>query len=668
MHIERKLRNHTVTILLVLLTLTSGVFIASKAIPRASASSNGTSTLTATPATFTNYELAGNPFATTTNPPFSVGVNCPNSAGTCQNTEGEPAIRADRAGNFYGSSENVFCVIGGQCGGTFAWKSIDGGNSFTTLKLPNSVSGTVCNPPTGSDHCTSAGLSPAGGDTDIAVAPRRNANGFFNIYVASLQSNPPLLNVYVSTSKDGGATWSINPTGASIPVDDREWIAADGANKVCISYHAQPLTNTIIVDCSTDAGATFTQHAPAFDATHIAFLAGFNNVIGNLAIDPSNHVIYQVFSSIDNAVELASCTVFCHVHTVWIAVSIDGGSTFTDYEVYNNPNTNVDYGHQFINVSVDSAGNLYVVYNDNHNMFYSFSKTFGQTWSGPYQVNKLPSATAIFPWSAAGNAGQLDIVWYGTSYYDGVNPPDSYPGIGTTNPSGPAAWYVYFSQNLNALTPGSSWTQVQASAIIHYGGVCESGVTCTGNRDLLDDFGIAASPTTGKAAIIYTSDQFVNSAAEPATKRSSGSAVCSSSLSNSVDCSHTNIAIQTGGSTINQKHHHFEVDEEDLEETDLSGDGGHSPDFKMQGENTGNTAITSISVQVSGLPVSMTWSNAFPLLPSQAASAETRSLPLGLVLAVGNIYPVTITATLADGTTETQNTSAIYTLGAGLGL
>src|SRR5712691_12237267 len=199
MDIERKFRNHTVTILLVLLTLTSGVFIASKAIPRASASSNGTSTLTATPATFTNYELAGNPFATTTNPPFSVGVNCPNSAGTCQNTEGEPAIRADRAGNFYGSSENVFCVIGGQCGGTFAYKSTDNGQHFTTLPLPNSVS------------ARGVGISPAGGDTDIAVAPQRNANGFFNIYVASLQSNPPLLNVYVSTSKNGDASWSINP-------------------------------------------------------------------------------------------------------------------------------------------------------------------------------------------------------------------------------------------------------------------------------------------------------------------------------------------------------------------------------------------------------------------------------------------------------------------------
>src|SRR5712691_10277636 len=172
MDTRRKFRTQTVTILVLLLTLTSGLYLAIRTIPQANA-------VNATPATFTNYELAGNPFNT---PGFSVGVTCPNSAGTCQNTEGEPSIRADRAGNFYGSSENVFCVIGGQCGGTFAYKSTDGGNSFTTLKLPNSASGTACVPPTGMDHCTSTGLSPAGGDTDIAVAPHRTANGFFNIY------------------------------------------------------------------------------------------------------------------------------------------------------------------------------------------------------------------------------------------------------------------------------------------------------------------------------------------------------------------------------------------------------------------------------------------------------------------------------------------------------
>ncbi len=635
-------------LLLSLLAITSAVFVATAALPKAAADGGeggGGGTVTATPATFTNYELAGNPFNT---PNFSVGTTCPNTSRTCQNTEGEPQIRADKSGNFYGSSEDVFCVIGGQCGGTFAWKSTDGGSHFTTLPLPNSVS------------AGGAGISPAGGDTDIAVAPRKNSNGFYNIYVASLQSNPPLVNVYVSTSKDGGATWSINPTSASIPVDDREWIAADGASKVCVSYHAQPLTNTIVVDCSYDAGKTFTQHASAFDAAHIAFLAGFNNVIGNLAIDPRNHIIYQVFSSIANAPELASCTVFCHVHTVWIGVSIDGGNTFTDYTVYNNPNVNVDYGHQFINVSVDTAGNVYVVYSDNHNIFYSFSKTFGQTWSGPYQVNKSPSATAIFPWSSAGAAGALDIVWYGTSYYDGVNPPDNYPST--------ASWNVYFAQNLQALTPNSAFTQVAASGIIHYGGVCESGVACTGNRDLLDDFGVAASPTTGSATIIYTNDQFINSTLEPATRRNSGSYVCTRSLSNSVDCSHTDIAVQTGGTTLNQKLHNFETDEEDFEETDLSGNGGHAPDFNMHGINTGNSAITSISAQISSLPLTLSWNIAFPLQPGLDAKATTTTLPLALILAVGSIYTVTITATMADGTTETQTTSAIYTLGAGLGL
>jgi hypothetical protein len=594
-------------------------------------------------ATFSNYELAGNPFVTG----FSVGTTCPNSSGTCTNTEGEPAIRADKNGNFYGSSENVFCVIGGLCGGTFAWKSTDGGKHFTTLPLPNGLS------------IGNVGLSPAGGDTDIAVAPKLNPSGAFNLYVASLESKPPLVNIYVSSSQDGGATWSINPTGASVPVDDREWIAADGMNKVCISYHATPTTNEIVVDCSNDAGFTFTQHALAFDTNH-QFHALLNNQIGNLTIDTGNHVIYQVFSSIHSlAEEVTGCGTSCGTHSVWIARSLNGGATFADYEVYNNPDTTVNYGHQFVNVTVDRAGNVYVVYNDNHNLFYSFSTNFGQTWSGPYQVNSSPSNTAIFPWSSAGSAGGLDVVWYGSSYYDGLNPPDSYPTS--------AAWYVYFAQNLQATTPGSSFTQQPASGIVHYGGVCESGVTCTGNRDLLDDFGITASPTTGLAAIIYTNDQYFNTAAEPANNQ--GTAPCTASTSNSSDCSRTDIAVQTGGSGVNQKHHHhFEVEGEDFEETNLSNNGNHSPDFNLQIMNVGDVAITSLSAQISGLPLTFTWQSAFPIQTAQTITGATTSVPAGLLLAVGNIYSVTITATMSDGTTETQTTSALYTLGAGLGL
>ncbi len=615
------------TILLSILMLTSTAAIVGTAFHPANASSPSTPT-------FTNYELAGNPFRHS----FSVGVTCPNGAGTCQNTEGEPAIRADPTGNFYGSSENVFCVIGGLCGGTFAWKSTDNGNHFTTLPLPDSVSS------------GSVGFSPAGGDTDIAVAPVLNTNGHYNIYVASLATTPPLANVYVSTSHDGGASFILNPTGATIPVDDREWIAADGANKVCVSYHAYATTNNLFVTCSYDGGTTFAQVANAFDANH-PWHAAYQNEIGNLALDPSNHLIYQSFSSIANAGEV-SC-LGCSTHAVWIAVSIDGGLSFTDYPVYINPNTAVGYGHQFVNVSVDQAGNVYLVYNDDHNMFYSFSTTFGQTWSGPYQINKTPSNTAIFPWSSALGNGALDVVWYGTSYYDGVNTPDNYPMT--------AGWQVYFAQNLAATTPGSKFTQNTASGVVHYGGVCEAGVTCTGNRDLLDDFGIAASPTTGLATIIYTNDQYLNTALEPATTRTSGSGVCTQALTNNVDCSHTDIAVQTGGSTLLIAKHHVKASV-DFEQVN------QAPSLTIQVSNTGDQAITSLSTQLSGQPLTLSWNPSLPTQPGQTTTTTTTSIPLVLVLTVGSIYQATITATLSDGSTDSQTLNAIYTLGAGIGL
>jgi hypothetical protein len=443
----------------------------------------------------------------------TTGTVCPGSQ-ACSNIAAEPAIRADGAGTFYGSSEN------GLGGGTVAFRSTDGGLHYTTLSSPNAVS-----------QANNTGFAPGGGDTDLAVAPARNANGFYNVYVSSLS----LLNVDVSTSSDGGATWRLNPVTTPETIDDREWIAADGASKVCISYHDAP--QGITVGCSQDAGTTFTQFASALDANHAFQIS--ENGIGNLAIDPVSHVIYQTYSAITTAAEttcapqLGVVAGTCNYHGVYMAVSTDGGASFTDYPVYINPDPTVGYGHQFVNVSVDAAGNVYSVYTDDHHVSYSFSTDHGKTWTGPFLVSST-SGTQIFPWSTAGDAGKLDVVYYQTPYYDGVNTPDNYPLS--------AAWSVGFAQNLNALTPGSSWSRQTASPTNHFGGVCESGVTCTGNRDLFDDFGVAASPTTGLASIIYSDDQF--HAGAPNT---SG---CDATTSNSSSCDHTAIATQTSGSAI----------------------------------------------------------------------------------------------------------------------
>src|SRR5207249_10549573 len=178
----------------------------------------------------------------------------------------------------------------------------------------------------------------------------------------------------------------------------------------------------------------------------------------------------------------------------------------------------------------------------------------------------------------------------------------------------------------------------------HYGGVCEAGVTCTGNRDLLDDFGIAASPTTGLAAIIYTNDQYLNTAAEPATTRTSGSGVCTQSLSNSVDCSHTDIAVQTGGSTLLTTKHHVRasINFEQLTQT-LS--------LNIQISNIGDGAIGSLSIQLSAQPLTLSWNPAMPLQSGQTTSTTTTNTPFGLVVTSRGTYQVTIPATLPDGST-----------------
>ena len=430
--------------------------------------------------TFENFELGAAP-----------GTVCPGSTG-CTNGAAEPMIRADATGTFYVSSEL------GLSSGTLAWKSTDGGLHYTALQSPNQISQSA------------GGVAPGGGDTDLSTAPQANANGIHNVYVASLS----LANVTVSTSQDGGTSWSKDVLSATVPGDDREWIAADQATKVCVSYH-DIATFNIDVNCSFDAGASFTQLGTAIDVAH-AFLLD-DNEIGNLAIDPNSHAIYQVFSGIANAAEAALPTSF---HAVWIGVSRDGGQSFTDHAVYVNPNTTVSYGHQFVNVSIDRAGTVYVVYSDDHNLFYSFSTDGGQTWTGPIQINQSPSATAIMPWSVACAPGQLNVVWYGTSFFNAGTAPDNYP------PS--ATWYVFFAQNVNAAAVGSTFTQVAATPVIHLGGVCEGGISCTGNRDLFDDFGIAVSPTTGLASITYSDDQPGNTGSDD----------------------HTAIATQTAGPTI----------------------------------------------------------------------------------------------------------------------
>src|SRR2546428_9349599 len=106
-------------------------------------------------------------------------------------------------------------------------------------------------------------------------------------------------------------------------------------------------------------------------------------------------------------------------------------------------------------------------------------------------------------------------------------------------------WSVSSAKTPKATTNPANFTQVAATPIIHYGGVCESGVTCTGNRDLYDDFGVAASPKTGLASIVYSDDQYRSD-----SNRYAPTDFCTKADNNTPNCDHTSFATQTGGGRI----------------------------------------------------------------------------------------------------------------------
>jgi hypothetical protein len=57
---------------------------------------------------------------------------------------------------------------------------------------------------------------------------------------------------------------------------------------------------------------------------------------------------------------------------------------------------------------------------------------------------------------------------------------------------------------------GATFTQSVVTDVVHTGVLCTSGGGCgvvTGDRNLLDDFGVIISPTTGRVSTTYDNDQ-----------------------------------------------------------------------------------------------------------------------------------------------------------------
>jgi hypothetical protein len=384
------------------------------------------------------------------------------ASGCGTNLAGEPAIHVSRANNVFLGSEN------GLGGGSQLWRGLNatGGTGASGCGLeyrgqPNTVAG---------------GLGLAGGDIDLAIASAPNSSGNYNLYVASLN----LASVNVAHSTDNGTTFSMTPVQAGLPVDDREWIAAFGADTSLLTFH-DVATNNIDVLRSDNDGTLYTHIAQVIPPTDYK---ATSNELGNLVIDhrnlpagPGNFYAYQSFVA-------PSASGGANNNEAFLGVSSDGGHTWTDQPVpCSVAGTSTDLNHNFPNISVDPAGNVWYAWSDDHSITTAESTDHGKTWtcSSPVSTN---TAQAIFPWLAA-TSGGVDLVYYGSPT--------------TSNQT----WYVYFAQNLSSSPTG--WGTPQQLMSVHRGAVCESGATCTTGRQLFDDFGVDTD-SLGWAHIAFSQD------------------------------------------------------------------------------------------------------------------------------------------------------------------
>jgi hypothetical protein len=263
-------------------------------------------------------------------------------------------------------------------------------------------------------------------------------------------------------------------------VDDREWIAAFGANTSLLTYH-DIATSNIDVLRSDDGGQSYKQISQVIPATD--YKSGANE-LGNLVIDHDNlpdstgdFYAYQAFVA-------PSSSSGSNYNEAFLGVSSDGGKTWSDNPIAcSTASSTTDLDHNFPNVSVAPNGDIWYAWSDDHNIYTAESTDHGSTWTCSPAVS-TNSAQAIFPWLVA-TSGGVDLVYYAA--------PTS------TNQT----WYVYFAQN-TASSP-SSWGPPIQLMSVHQGSVCESGANCTSGRQLFDDFGIDTD-SSGWAHIAYSHD------------------------------------------------------------------------------------------------------------------------------------------------------------------
>ena len=455
-----------------------------------------------------------------------------------QRVTGEPSLTVSPTLNTAGSHDiYVSAPWGFSTTTSYVWKSEDGGQTFHLVGDEA--------PPEGKPAMTCAG----GGDSSIV-----NDNSG-NLYFADLQG---LTDVSDSVSVDGGNTFVTTCNSANDVGVDRPWLATYGDP---LTSGREYMTVDEIEQCDPDhcglgqVGSNMLELTSASGANALTQtfspLPGQqvepDGIVGGAVVDQRNGDLYLVHTAYtdaagnlvgggdgngnDNAIVVDR---FPGGYSQTVATPIPPGSislckpynpigpcaseTVVHAPLNSSGDSTINNGQDFATMAIDRSGNLYVVWAqspvdssgnvDGPTAIYMATSTDGgANWTKPINVSShVPGLqTNVFPWLAAGNAGRVDLVWYGTPTLGSC--PNEPCGAGFIN----GTWNVYMAQTLNAVTSSGaananpSFTTARVSEYpVHTGTICEFGIACTtgGDRGLLDFIQVQADPS-GAADIVY---------------------------------------------------------------------------------------------------------------------------------------------------------------------
>jgi hypothetical protein len=378
---------------------------------------------------------------------------------------GEPSIALDGNSVYVAAPQGTPSGINGTPGTGF-WISRDGGASFGPMSQGNvftadleSVATEICK---STDHA----------NTFSAIGPL----------------------------PDPGACTTLN-AGQAGPSDDRPWLTADGAGRLYLTYHefvtAQPLIfrddnggDHLFAD--GPCGSIITD--PSIEPNVPTDLTGGTLVARPVSDAQGNiYVLFATTTPPQNLAALATGQASGTFSQLYLAVSHDHCGSFTDYTVFDGSQlgmNTVQFGDIFNDLSIDGAGNLYVIgtgfvgtkqFDTAANIYMLRSTDQGKSWTQPLRLDQ-PNASHMLPAAVGGpRAGELSVGYYRT--VNGVLDP--------LDPNGHYTYTVAQSTNANSAQPTFTYSDVNPGFVYHKGQICNAGVLCgtpgqPSDRSLLD--------------------------------------------------------------------------------------------------------------------------------------------------------------------------------------